>query len=178
MDQQLDPAATDEIKFGPFRLSPRERLLTKDGAPINLGGRAFDILIALIKRPGEIISKKELLAQVWPDVNVDDGSLRFNIGALRKMLGDGRDGARYVTNVPGRGYCFVAPVSQGPVAKPSVVQPRSSRLPSPLRRMIGRDPAVRTIADHLRTDRFVTIVGAGGIGKTTVAVSVGHAMLQ
>src|SRR3984957_1084989 len=162
MDQQFDGTAADDIKFGPFRLSPRERLLTKDGAPINIGGRAFDILIALIKRPGEIISKQDLLAQVWPDVTVDDGSLRFNIGALRKMLGDGRDGARYVTNVPGRGYCFVAPVSQGPVAKQSTV-PRqgSSRLPSPLRRMIGRDDAVRSISDSLRAERFVSIVGAG-----------------
>jgi predicted ATPase/DNA-binding winged helix-turn-helix (wHTH) protein len=178
MDQPLDVTAADDIKFGPFRLSPRERLLTRDGAPINIGGRAFDILIALIKRPGEIISKQDLLAQVWPDVTVDDGSLRFNIGALRKMLGDGRDGARYVTNVPGRGYCFVAPVTQGPVAKQSTVQPRGGRLPSPLRRMIGRDGAVRTISDSLRAERFVSIVGTGGIGKTTVAVAVGHAMLQ
>jgi predicted ATPase/DNA-binding winged helix-turn-helix (wHTH) protein len=179
MNHQSDPAAADEIKFGPFRLSPRERFLTKDGAPINIGGRAFDILITLIKRPGEIISKNELLAQVWPDVTVDDGSLRFNIGALRKMLGDGRDGARYVTNVPGRGYCFVAPVSQGPVAKQSGVQRQgSSRLPSPLRRMIGRDAAIRTISDSLRAERFVSIVGTGGIGKTTVAVAVAHAMLQ
>ena len=178
MDLQLDFAAADDISFGPFRLSPRERLLTRDGAPINVGGRAFDILITLIRRPGEIISKKELLTQVWPDVTVDDGSLRFNIGALRKMLGDGRDGARYVTNVPGRGYCFVAPVSQGPAEKPSVVQLRSSRLPSPLRRMIGRDSAVRAISDNLRAERFVSIVGAGGIGKTTVAVAVGHAMMQ
>jgi predicted ATPase/DNA-binding winged helix-turn-helix (wHTH) protein len=171
--------STDEIQFGPFRLAPRERLLTRDGAPINIGGRALDILIALIKRPGEIISKKELLDQVWPGVSVDEGSLRFNVGSLRKILGDGRDGARYVTNVTGRGYCFVAPVSPGLLAK-LVVDRRddSSRFPSPLRRMIGRDSEVRAISDNLRADRFVTIVGAGGIGKTTVAVAVGHAMLQ
>jgi predicted ATPase/DNA-binding winged helix-turn-helix (wHTH) protein len=170
---------TDEIQFGPFRLSPRERLLTRDGAPVGIGGRALDILITLIKRPGEIISKKEVLDQVWPGVSVDEGSLRFNVGSLRKILGDGRDGARYVTNVTGRGYCFVAPVSQGLLARPVADRREDgSRFPSPLRRMIGRDAEVRAIADNLRADRFVTIVGAGGIGKTTVAVAVGHAMLQ
>ena len=175
---------TGEIQFGPFRLSPSERLLTKDGAPINVGGRALDILITLIERPGEIISKKELLDRVWPDVTVDEGSLRFNIGSLRKILGDGRDGARYVTNVTGRGYCFVAPVSQGSVTQESVTKQitdrreDSNRFPSPLRRMIGRDSTVRAISDSLKAERFVTIVGAGGIGKTTVAVAVGHALLQ
>jgi predicted ATPase/DNA-binding winged helix-turn-helix (wHTH) protein len=179
MDEQPNHLPADEIKFGPFRLSPRERLLTKDGVPVGIGGRPLDILITLIKRPGEIVSKKDLLDQVWPDVMVDDGSLRFNIGSLRKILGDGRDGARYVTNVPGRGYCFVAPTSQGSVPKQIVVQRESGgRLPSQLRRMIGRDETVRAISDSLKAERFVTIVGAGGIGKTTVAVAVAHAMLE
>jgi predicted ATPase/DNA-binding winged helix-turn-helix (wHTH) protein len=179
MDEQPNHLPADEIKFGPFRLSPRERLLTKDGVPVSIGGRPLDILITLIKRPGEIVSKKDLLDQVWPDVTVDDGSLRFNIGSLRKILGDGRDGARYVTNVPGRGYCFVAPASQESVTKQIGVQRENAiRIPSQLRRMIGRDGAVRAISDSLRTERFVTIVGAGGIGKTTVAVAVGHAMLE
>jgi predicted ATPase/DNA-binding winged helix-turn-helix (wHTH) protein len=170
---------TGEIQFGPFRLSPGERLLAKDGAPISIGGRALDILITLTRRPGETITKKDLLDQVWPGVSVDEGSLRFNIAALRKILGDGQGGARYVTNVAGRGYCFVAPVSQASSAPQITVQRDDSRrFPSPLRRMIGRDGAVRTISDNLRAERFVTVVGAGGIGKTTVAVAIGNALLQ
>ena len=179
MDPQPNLSPASEIEFGPFRLMPRERLLTRDGMPVNIGGRALDILITLIKRPGELVGKKELLDEVWPDVIVDDGSLRFNVGSLRKILGDGQDGARYVTNVPGRGYCFVAPVSQKSRATPAIVRQESSnRLPSQLRRMIGRDDEVRAISENLRAERFVTIVGAGGIGKTTVAVAIGHAMLS
>jgi len=101
----------DVICFGPFRLSTTERLLEKGGEPVQLGSRALDILIALAERPAEVVSKKELIARVWPDLVVDEGSLRFHILALRKALGQGRSSTRYVTNVSGRGYCFVAPIS-------------------------------------------------------------------
>jgi predicted ATPase/DNA-binding winged helix-turn-helix (wHTH) protein len=179
MEQQPDLMPAGEIEFGPFRLSQRERLLTKDGAAVNIGGRALDILIALIGQPGQLVSKNELLDRAWPDVTVDEGSLRFHVAALRKALGDGQDGARYVTNVPGRGYCFVAPISQPSTARPVALPSEGRiRLPSPLRRMVGRDDAVRIISDSLRAARFVSIVGAGGIGKTTVAVAVGHALLD
>ena len=77
-----------------------ERLLVREGAPMELGGRTLDILIALVSRPNEVVSKRELLAQVWPDVTVEEGSRRFHIANLRKALGDGKDGARYITNVP------------------------------------------------------------------------------
>ena len=180
MDRNTESLPADEIGFGPYRLLPSERLLTRDGASTSIGGRALDILITLVKRPGEIVSKQELLDQVWPDVTVDDGSLRFNIAALRKVLGDGRDGARYVTNVPGRGYCFVAPVAQGTSLKPPPVvhHENSSRLPPLLRRMIGRESAVEAISESLRANRFVSVVGAGGIGKTTVAIAIAHAMVE
>ena len=79
---------------------------------MELGARALDILIALVSRPNEAISKKDLLARVWPDVTVEEGSLRFHIASLRKALGDGKDGARYITTLAGRGYCFVAPISR------------------------------------------------------------------
>ena len=105
------------IAFGPFRLLPKARLLEKDGAPVHLGGRALDILIFLAERAGEIVNKRELVERVWPDVNVDEGSLRFHITALRKALGDGAPGARYVVNVPGRGYCFAAPVAPASSAR-------------------------------------------------------------
>src|ERR1700686_1302709 len=107
------PARTrDLISFGPFSLVASERLLAKNGAPVELGARALDILIALVSRPNEVVSKKDLLAQVWPDVTVEEYSLRFHIASLRKALGDGKDGARYITTLAGRGYCFVAPISR------------------------------------------------------------------
>ncbi|MGY4496930.1 DNA-binding winged helix-turn-helix (wHTH) protein [Bradyrhizobium sp. GM24.11] len=102
----------DVLSFGPFRLTAGERLLTRDGAPVELGGRALDILIALVSTPNETISKKELLSRVWPDVTAEEGSLRAQIASLRKALGDGKDGARYISTLAGRGYCFVAPVSR------------------------------------------------------------------
>ena len=79
---------------------------------MELGSRALDILIVLISTPNEVVSKKDLMSRVWPDVIVEEGSLRFHVAGLRKALGDGKDGARYITTLPGRGYCFVAPVSQ------------------------------------------------------------------
>src|SRR4051812_44464194 len=102
----------DGLSFGPFNLIASERLLTKGGAPVDLGGRALDILIVLMSMPNEVVSKKDLLSRVWPDVTVDEGSLRFHMAGLRKALGDGKDGARYITTLAGRGYCFVAPVSR------------------------------------------------------------------
>ena len=105
------PPAETSVSFGPFRLVAAERLLEKSGKPVQLGGRALDILVVLIERAGEVVSKKELMSRVWPNVTVDESSLRVHVAGLRKALGDGQAGARYVANVPGRGYCFVAPIS-------------------------------------------------------------------
>jgi DNA-binding winged helix-turn-helix (wHTH) protein len=111
----------EAITFGQFRLFPTQRLLEKAGRAVHMGGRALDILIVLAKRAGEIVSKRDLLATVWADVKVDEGSLRFHMAALRKTLGDGQSGARYIINVPGRGYCLVAAVScEGPLTPPPV----------------------------------------------------------
>jgi DNA-binding winged helix-turn-helix (wHTH) protein len=110
------PLSPDLICFGPFRLSVAERVLEKEGVRVRLGSRALDILIALVQRPTEIVTKKELFARVWPDLVVDEGNLRYHVLALRKALGEGRSGGRYVTNVSGRGYCFVAPISRAAAA--------------------------------------------------------------
>src|SRR6266851_7239978 len=113
-DAMMTPTAPvrEVISFGPFGLFTSERLLTREGAPVELSARALDILIALLSRPNEVVSKNDLLAQVWPDATVEEGSLRFHIVNLRKALGDGKDGARYITTLTGRGYCFVAPISR------------------------------------------------------------------
>jgi predicted ATPase/DNA-binding winged helix-turn-helix (wHTH) protein len=178
------PAAQtrDVISFGPFSLIASERLLMKEGAPVDVGARTLDTLIALMSRPNEVVSKRDLIARVWPDVTVDEGSLRFHIAGLRKVLGDGKDGARYITTLAGRGYCFVAPVSRSSDrgnghATVAANLPRAN-LPSRLVRMIGRDDGVRMLSTELPTARFVTIVGAGGVGKTTVAVAAGHDLAE
>jgi DNA-binding winged helix-turn-helix (wHTH) protein len=96
--------------FGPFRLNAAERLLQRNDEAVVIGSRSLDILIALVERAGEILSQRELIARVWPNVVVEEANLRVHILGLRRALGDRKDGARYVANVPGRGYCFVAPV--------------------------------------------------------------------
>src|SRR5205823_2055518 len=102
----------DEVSFGPFRLLPAQQLLLEGERPVRLGSRARDILSALVERPGQLVSKQELMARVWPDTFVEEGNLKVHVAALRRALGDGRAGHRYITNIPGRGYCFVAPVSR------------------------------------------------------------------
>ena len=183
--------STREFTFGPFYLHATERRLLRAGQSVDIGSRALDILIALVEQAGEVIGKKALVSRVWPDVIVEESSLRVHVAALRKALGDGLDGARYIANVPGRGYSFVAPVSTTsqatPASSPSFDVSTSqasatersqvrlaSTLPARLTRMIGRDAAVTALCEQLRARRFVTIVGPGGIGKTTVAVSVAH----
>jgi DNA-binding winged helix-turn-helix (wHTH) protein len=174
------PISQDVICFGPFRLSTTERLLEKGGESVRLGSRALDILIALVERPAEVVSKKELFARVWPDLVVDEGNLRYHVSALRKALGEGRPGGHYVTNVSGRGYCFVAPISRAAAAPAPL---RNSLAHSPVglppgpTGMVGRDETVRFISEELTARRFFTIVGPGGIGKTTLAIAVGHTML-
>jgi predicted ATPase/DNA-binding winged helix-turn-helix (wHTH) protein len=171
---------TREMSFGPFRLHPTARLLTKEGITVKLGDRALDVLIFLTERAGQVVSKRELCSRVWRNAVVDEGSLRVRIVELRKALGDGRSGARFVANVKGQGYSFVAPVvrPRGVANAVRECDPTEKPPPFPSRliRMVGRDAVVQKIATQLMAKRFVTIVGPGGIGKTTVAISVGHKM--
>src|SRR5260221_9373545 len=174
------------VAFGLFRLFPTARFLERDGAPGELGGRALDILIVLVTDAGKVVSKTDLMSSIWRDTTVVEGVVRTHVCTLRKALGDGVAGARYITSVAGRGYCFVAPVVRGAAeAKRSKSgDPTTSAwmlaygLPPPLARMTGRNETVRTLVAQLLEHRFISVVGAGGIGKTTVAVSVGHALLD
>jgi predicted ATPase/DNA-binding winged helix-turn-helix (wHTH) protein len=161
--------------FGSFRLVPAQRMLLDDGKPLRLGSRALDILTTLVERAGETITKEQLIARAWPGTVVDEGALRVHVAALRKALGDGRAGRRYVANNPGRGYAFVAPVTRER-ASPAIAPPNSradnTNLPAPLTRIVGRDDVIVALAAQLSRRRFLTIVGPGGIGKTTVAVAL------
>jgi DNA-binding winged helix-turn-helix (wHTH) protein len=157
--------------FGSFRLVPAQRMLLDDGKPLRLGSRALDILITLLEHAGETISKEQLIAHTWPNTFVDDSALRFHVAALRKALGDGRAGRRYVASNPGRGYAFVAPVMrEHPPA--ATVPPNGAaaggNLPAAPTRIVGRQDVIVALAAQLARRRFLTIVGPGGIGKTTV----------
>ena len=99
-----------KLRFGPFELSIGERVLRRDGQVLPLGGRALDILSYLADRPSEVIAKQELMDHVWSDVTVEEGSLRVHVAAIRKALGDGQFGNRYIANIKGRGYSFVGTV--------------------------------------------------------------------
>ena len=165
--------------FGPFRLFAAQRLLLEHEKPLRLGSRALEILTVLVENPGELVTKEEPIGRVWPDTFVEEGNLRVHMAALRRALGDGQAGNRYVVTVPGRGYRFVAPVS---VLEPSAPAPAKSReaasnLPLLLTRMVGRAEIVAALAVQLAQRRFITIVGAGGIGKTTVAVAIADAVM-
>jgi DNA-binding winged helix-turn-helix (wHTH) protein len=173
--QSADPP--DAFAFGAFRIVPNERLLERDGQPIALGSRAFDLLCLLIDRPGEVISKGDLMAKAWPGLTVDESSLRFHIAQLRRALDKGKDGESCVLNVPGRGYCFVAPVHGVPMSnrlRDAAANQGPQELPPRPSRLIGRDAAVVLLAEHLSARRLVTLRGPGGIGKTTVAIAVAH----
>jgi DNA-binding winged helix-turn-helix (wHTH) protein len=102
-----------EISFGPFRLLPSQFLLLERDKPVQLGSRALEILVALLERPGELITKQEILARVWPNIFVEPANLTVHISALRRTLRDGRDGNRFIINIPGRGYGFVGDVTAG-----------------------------------------------------------------
>ena len=174
------PISQDAICFGPFRLFAAERVLEKGGVRVRLGSRALDILIVLVERPTKVVGKRELIERVWPDLAVDEGSLRFQISVLRKALGEGRSGGRYVTNVSGRGYCFAAQISRTaspPTPLRNSLTHSSVGLPPSPTKMVGRDETVQLISEELTARRFFTIVGPGGIGKTTVATAVSHTML-
>jgi predicted ATPase/DNA-binding winged helix-turn-helix (wHTH) protein len=166
------------ICFGPFELYPERRQLLERGEPVRLGSRALDLLIALTERAGELVSRNELESRLWPRTIVEETSLRVQMSALRKALGDGTHGVRYITNVPGRGYSFVAPIhahGQGmhiAVAPPLQAVAVLHNLPTRIDRIIGRETVSAALAAELRAGRMASLVGAGGMGKTTVALHV------
>jgi predicted ATPase/DNA-binding winged helix-turn-helix (wHTH) protein len=166
-----------KLRFGPFELSRDQRELRRDGEVLPLGGRALDLLHCLVERSGEVVTKKQLIDHAWPDVVVDEGSLRVHISAIRKALGDGKFGNRYIANIQGRGYSFIGSVVGLDDRKTdSPNRQYEGILPARPRRMVGRDLILGEVQGSLREERFVTLLGPGGIGKTTIAVAAGHAL--
>jgi predicted ATPase/DNA-binding winged helix-turn-helix (wHTH) protein len=164
--------------FGAYRLVPKERKLLLANEPIHIGSRAFAILVALVERAGTIVSADELMRLVWPGITVDDANLRVQLGSLRKALARGEGGRHAIETVPLRGYCFVLPVVK---SKAGAASPASAvaehNLPSSLTPTVGRGDAIELLSKSLGSHRLVTIIGPGGIGKTTVALAVARRSL-
>jgi TolB-like protein/tetratricopeptide (TPR) repeat protein len=122
LSEQYDSAArlsanaamtnADVFEFGPFRLLLHRRELLLHGRPVSLGPRAFDLLTALVHRPGDLVTKDELLSEVWPGTAVEENNLHVQASAVRKALANGDPNGRYMMTVAGRGYRFVAPVTR------------------------------------------------------------------
>jgi len=171
----------DAISFGPFRLLAERRLLLEGDKPVRLGSRAFDILAALVERAGEVVGKEELIARAWPQTLVEESNLKIQVSALRRALGDGQNGHRYIVTVPGQGYNFVAPTRLEepfrPASSPTIAPVGTHNLPLALSRMIGRQEAVASLVSRLSRERLVTIAGPGGVGKTTVALAVAERLI-
>ncbi|GGB88820.1 ATP-binding protein [Pseudoduganella buxea] len=175
-EQGQVPGAAGDVPsgfaFGDFHLVPHERALYRAGQPLRLAGRAFDVLLALVERAGTVVGKDELIARVWPHTVVEEGNLRVHVGALRKVLGADQ---AYVDNVVGRGYCFVAPVVPVAPAAPAPLPPAvpDVQLPGlPRQRLVGRDDVLAQLAAQAGAQRLLTVVGPGGMGKTSVALAV------
>ncbi len=167
------------LRFGRFTLHIDRRQLLDDGEPVVLGTRALDVLVALSGRRDRIVAKAELLDLAWPGLVVEENNLAVQIGSLRKVLG-----AQVIATVPGRGYRFVAeieadaPVARIPATSSAGVPVRLTNLPGTLPQLIGRDEELMSLASLLGLHRLVTVVGAGGIGKSRLAQAVAHDQLE
>jgi predicted ATPase/DNA-binding winged helix-turn-helix (wHTH) protein len=173
------PTECLEFSFGPFRLIPERQLLVGGEKPVNLGARGLELLHALVEHSGELVSKDGLIARIWPDTCVSESNLKVQIAALRRALGEGRRGDRYIATVNGRGYRFVAPVERHGVshAQHQTAAPEHN-LSLGQSHPLGRDDIIDALLVELPIRRFITIVGPGGIGKTTVALALANTLLE
>ncbi|MEA3179994.1 MAG: hypothetical protein QOI59_3517, partial [Gammaproteobacteria bacterium] len=164
--------------FGPFEFHPTQRVLRRAGKPLRIGSRAAEVLLALLESAGTLVKKRALIARVWPGISVEEGTLRVHIAALRKLLADGQNGPHYIENVTGIGYRFAALVTLGNEtngdASSGVTTVERAKLPVVLTRPIGHAQTQARLRCRLSSDRFVTIVGPGGVGKTTNAVATAN----
>lgn len=157
-----------QYRFGicpEFELLVRERLLLADGQVVPLGSRAMDLLIVLVERAGQVVSRAELIDRVWPHVAVEDNNLNVQVLALRKVLG-----SALISTRAGRGYCFTLAPRVSPAPGDDDDVPRlKTRLPVTLPAMFGRDREIAELAALAEAHRLVTLVGPGGVGKTLLA---------
>jgi predicted ATPase/DNA-binding winged helix-turn-helix (wHTH) protein len=157
----------DVVSFGPFRIYPGQRKLLCRGVEVRLGGRAMDVLRVLAKKKGALVHSDELFAAAWSDVFVHESNLKVTVAALRRTLREYSPSHEYIGNVVGRGYWLSSDVR--PLSSSDDI-PRSAPLPE-LRTIIGRDEEIAELCETMVHYRLSTIAGAGGMGKTTVAVA-------
>jgi predicted ATPase/DNA-binding winged helix-turn-helix (wHTH) protein len=139
----------------------------------------MDILAILLSKAGEVVTKDEIINQVWPDTIVEENNLRVHLTALRKLLGEGHVSGRFIENVPGRGYSFVAVVErQSDVSEQSSAATPFNNLPGTIGEVIGRDAVITALVAQLPRRRLITLTGSGGVGKTTVALAVADRLVS
>lgn len=173
-------AVTDEIiSFGPHRLFPSQRVLLRDEAPVALRGRAMELLLVLVERAGEIVPLDELAERIWGGARVEEATIRVHIATLRRALDPETTPLPCIANIPGRGYSFVAPVSRtSPLSLQTTIASTAAQrtnLPARISSIVGRDEVIDALLRALAHHRLVTVVGSGGVGKTTVAVATAQA---
>jgi predicted ATPase/DNA-binding winged helix-turn-helix (wHTH) protein len=157
----------NRLRFGRFELRPVERQLTIDGQPAEVGGRALDLLLALVERRDRVVTKNELLDLVWPGLVVEEGNIKVQVSTLRKLLGP-----QALATVPGRGYRFALPLDDDAAAP--VAAAGFASLPNPASTLLGRDNDIAALQLLLQQHRLVSVLGAGGIGKTALALAAAH----
>ena len=177
VEDPADDAGLSALRFGRFRVFPKERALFEGDKPVRIGGRALEILIALLERHGQLLSKDELMERVWPKIFVQPSNLTVHIAALRRALKDGEDGTRWIVNTVGRGYAFVGPVVREGARVPvpeSGGTTSFGNLPSSLAPLLGRAACLANLKEALSLGRIITLVGPGGVGKTSLALAAAH----
>jgi predicted ATPase/DNA-binding winged helix-turn-helix (wHTH) protein len=157
--------------FDRYTLDPQRRSLMRGGSEVVLGSRALDLLIALVENVDDVLSRDYLVSRVWPTTVVEDSSLRVHVAALRRALEDGHEERRRIVNVLGRGYSFIGPVSKALRQGTAAAPPRpATAVESALAPLVGRDHTIAATEAMLDSSRVITIVGPGGIGKSSLAL--------
>ncbi|HUP07977.1 MAG TPA: winged helix-turn-helix domain-containing protein, partial [Caldimonas sp.] len=160
------PGPPERYFFGPFELQPDKRRLLRDGAAISLRPRAFDLLVALVDRAGHLVAKDELLARVWPKTVVEEAALHVQVSGLRKVVGSDA-----IATVSGRGYQFTLSVTTSDDQADRASPPKHN-LPFQLTSFVGREREIAQLEGWVTANRLVTLTGAGGAGKTRLAIEV------
>ncbi len=170
--------AEKTFSFAGFELDTAKRLLLKDGQPLVLNPKAFDLLSVLVKNCGQILSKENLLETVWENQFVEENNLTVHISALRKIFGEKKGEHHFIVTIPGKGYKFVAEIWNGDgnsLAKADELLPKSDKLVVG-EAIIGRAAEIAEIKSLFGNEAIglITLTGAGGAGKTSLAKVAGN----
>lgn len=180
----LSPSASHTYRSGECEIDLAQRELRINGASVPLGGRAFDLLAALVEGANEFVTRDRLIEHVWPGATVKDGAIEFHISAIRKALGSHRT---IIKTVSGRGYRLLGTWTRQTEARQHTDQPRSSlsapsaggstNLPASTIDLVGRDASLEYLQQACSAYRLVTLTGTGGIGKTALGIELARSLL-